>query len=127
MRIRFTDSFLNRLSFLSFNEEKFTTLEEKAADALEVAAQAHEEREEKARCQVVLPISSIVFISSFLLFNPFSWLVHSFSALLLSAKKQVTFLSLKHEEHQVWESAKFASNRSFCLIASFINHLYFHC
>jgi hypothetical protein len=33
---------------MQFNEEKFSTLEEKTADALEMAAQANEEREAQA-------------------------------------------------------------------------------
>jgi hypothetical protein len=36
---------------MQFNEEKFSTLEEKTADALEMAAQAHEEREAQASSQ----------------------------------------------------------------------------
>lgn len=33
---------------MQFNEEKFSTLEEKRSDALEMAAQANEEREAQA-------------------------------------------------------------------------------
>jgi len=44
------------------NEEKFTTLEEKRPDALEVAAQAHEEREAQTGPQVI-PVPDRSFLS----------------------------------------------------------------
>ncbi len=43
-----TQTFKNKHLIQKLHEEKFTTLEEKAPDAMEVAAQAHEEGEAKA-------------------------------------------------------------------------------
>jgi hypothetical protein len=45
-------TFINSSQFLKTNEEKQPTLEKERTDALEMAAKAHEEREEEASSQI---------------------------------------------------------------------------
>ncbi|MCI0558471.1 MAG: hypothetical protein MN733_08245, partial [Nitrososphaera sp.] len=47
----YNETFISSSCCLQRNEKKFSPLEKKAADAMEMAAQAHEEREAQASSQ----------------------------------------------------------------------------
>jgi hypothetical protein len=52
-----SETFIIRQGEAKQHEEKFTSLEEKKADAMEVAAQAYQERAQKAPCQSSCKVS----------------------------------------------------------------------